>query len=433
MTKATKLNRTLLLLVLAASALAVVSHSRAAFAQPIVIEGATVWVSPERKLENASVLIRDGKIAQVVVGKLAVPPNAVRINGSGKVVTAGFIEASSNLGISEVSLVSDTNDGSFNTAKNGGVFASYRVADGYNENSVSIPIARSHGITATVSSPRGGFVAGIGAAFSMAAPAGDSNQIRRDTVMVANLGIGALRANDGSRGLAIANLRQLFDDARQFSRSRAAFDRNQSRKLAASRRDLEALGTVLSGNVPLLIRANRVSDIRAALRLAKELKIRVIIEGGTEAWMLAKELAAAKVPVIVEPSRNLPGSFDQVHVREDNAAKLAAAGVPVIVSTLGSAAFVRTLRQLAGIAVARGLPWKDALAAVTTVPATSFALGNRGSLARGAIADVVVWSGDPFELSSRAEAVIIGGKQQSLRTRQTELFERYRRLPATRR
>lgn len=403
----------------------------AAAQKAVVIDNATVWVDSTTELKNASVLIRDGAIA--AVGKIQAPAGARRIDGTGKVVTAGLIDASTRVGLSEVAQVESTNEGAFDS--NGRtVFASYRTADGYNFDSVAIPIARTGGVTSVVATPAGAFVAGISGAFALRDRALDARPgqlvIRRDVALYVNLGQGALAANHKSRGMAIARLRELFDDAARYNRTRAAYDRNQSRELAATRLDLEALLLVRRKQIPMVARVDRASDLRAALRLARELDIELVVEGGTEAWRMASQLAAARIPVLVDPTANLPATFDQIHVRFDGVARLIRAGVPVIISTLGSAANVRNLRQLAGIAVASGMTRQQALAAVTSTPASAFGLGKRGTLARGNVADVVVWSGDPFELSTAVEHVFVGGVEQSLRTRQSKLLDRYRKLPS---
>jgi imidazolonepropionase-like amidohydrolase len=403
----------------------------AAAQEAVVIDNATVWVDSSTELKGASVLIRGGAIA--AVGKITAPAGARRIDGTGKVVTAGFIDASTRLGLVEVSQVESTNEGSFDS--NGRtVFASYRTADGYNFDSVAIPVARTGGVTSVVATPAGAFVAGISGGFALrdkplAARPGEL-VIRRDVALHVNLGRQALAANHKSRGIAVARLRELFDDAARYNRTRGAYDRNQSRELAATRLDLEALLLALRKQIPMVVRVDRASDLRAVVRLARELDVRLIVEGGTEAWRMAGELAAARIPVLLDPTFNLPATFDHIHVRDDAIARLAGAGVPVIISTLGDAANVRNLRQLAGIAVAHGLPREKALAAVTSTPASAFGLGKRGTLARGNVADVVVWSGDPFELSTAVEHVFVGGVEQPLGTRQSRLLDRYRELPA---
>jgi len=225
-------------------------------------------------------------------------------------------------------------------------------------------------------------------------------------------------------------LRELLDDVRQYARRRPEFERNQMRKVAASRLDLEALIPVVEGKLPLVVEAHRASDLQALLRFAREQKIRLVVSGAQEGWMVAAELAAARVPVIVSALPDLPRTFETLGSRLENAALLAKAGVRVAISPReGDGPFSRTLRLEAGNAVAHGLPWEAALAAITRVPAEIFEVdGTLGTLAAGHAADLVVWSGDPFEPLTRPRHVILRGQDLPLRSRQTELRDRYRDL-----
>jgi imidazolonepropionase-like amidohydrolase len=280
-----------------------------------------------------------------------------------------------------------------------------------------------------VTGPSGGLVAGQAAFVSLAEAA--TAPIQAPIAMNAALGPGAIA--NGSRGHAAERLRELLDDADAYRKNRGAFERNQSRRLAANRLDLEALGPVLDGRLTLIVDAATEVDIRTVLAIAAERRLKVAITGGTEAWRVAKQLAAAKVPVIVDPTANLPDNLGALDVRDDNAAILARAGVPVAISTLGNSAMARTVRQLAGVAVGYGMAWDKAFDAITAVPAQIYGVRDRGTLERGAAADVVVWSGDPLEIASRAEMVIIGGVVQSLETHQTRLLDRYRTMPVPKR
>jgi hypothetical protein len=288
-------------------------------------------------------------------------------------------------------------------------------------------VARTGGVTSAITGPFGGLVAGQAAWVSLADSAAPLAPIRTPAAMNMSLGRDAMAI--GSRGHSVERLRELFDDVDSYRRNRASFERNASRRLIAQRLDLEALIPVLDGRELVVIRAAAEVDIRAALAIAAERRLRIAILGGTEAWRVATELAAARVAVLLDPTDNLPGDLGAVDVRDDNATVLARAGVNVGISTLGAQSAARTIRQLAGIAVAQGLPWPKALAAITEVPAQLYGgAAERGTLERGKIADVVVWSGDPLELSSRAEVVIIGGVVQSLATHQTKLLDRYKVL-----
>lgn len=393
----------------------------------IVIRNATLHTEPGTAIRDATLVIRNGVVLRVGKG-VAVPAGARVIDGTGKVVTAGLVEANTRLGLVEVDQEFNTREGAFGSGKSDdAIHAAYRVVDGYNPSSVAIPVARAQGITSAIATPRGGLISGTSGWFALIDRPGNAT-VRAPLAMYASLGEDALKSAEGSRGLALVRLREVLDDARQYNRQKRNYERNRSRGFAAGRLDLEALVPVVQGRIPLLIRANRASDIRAAIALGKEFGIRIAIAGGVEAWMVADALAAARASVIVNPGRNLPSSFDRIHVRDDNAAVLANAGVDVIISTLDSAWSAGGLRQLAGIAVARGMTHEQALAAVTTAPARLFGVA-RGVLKPGAVADVVVWSGDPFELSTRAEHVIVGGAEQSTQSRQDLLFERYRTMP----
>lgn len=198
--------------------------------------------------------------------------------------------------------------------------------------------------------------------------------------------------------------------------------------MSASRLDLAVVGQVLAGKLPVVFHVDRASDILVVLALASEWKLRAVVASAAEGWRVAERLAAAKVPVIVNPFDDLPRSFAALHASEANAARLAAAGVVVCLST-GETHNARKLRQAAGNAVRAGLPYDDALRAVTSSPARAFGLEARyGSVEPGMLANLVLWSGDPFETRVRPTALYVRGRQIALRSRQTTLFGRYRSL-----
>lgn len=410
-----------------AAALALVGLvASTAAAQTIAITNATVYTTPERKLERTTVIVQNGSVT-AIGANVAVPAGATRIDGTNKVITAGMIESVTMLGLIEIEAESSSNDGRFGHAHNA-IHAAFRTVDAFDARSVAIPVARTGGVTSAISGPSGGLIAGQSAWVSLVDNPKPVAPIAAPSGMTAALGFGVIAG--GSRGQAIEKLREVLDDVAQYQRNRGAFDRNQSRELAAERLDLEALIPVLRGQVPLVVNANAESDIRAALELARERRLRLVITGGSEAWRVAEELAGATVPVIIDPTANLPGELSATDVRDDNAAILAKAGVAVAISTLGDSSQARNIRQLAGVAVQHGLPWAQGLASITSVPAAIFGKPMRGLIAVGNPADLVVWSGDPLELTSRAEVVLINGVPQSLQTHQTRLRDRYRRLPA---
>jgi len=179
-----------------------------------------------------------------------------------------------------------------------------------------------------------------------------------------------------------------------------------------------------------VVSADRASDIQAVLRLARQYKLRVVINGGAEAWIVARELAAAQVPVIVDPELALPINFESLAARPDNAKLLHAAGVTVVLNaSSGQVQSLRNLRQLAGNAINGGLDPAAALAAVTLNPARIYGVDKQlGSLTAGKLADVVLWDGDPFEMSSHPSAVFIAGARMPTLTRQSALRDKYMRM-----
>ena len=405
--------------------------SSAASAQTIAITGGKVYTVSGATIDNGIVIIRDGKIA-AVGPNVAIPAGAQRIDATGKWVTPGLVDAATVLGVSEISAVPGTNDASAEGHDN--VAAAFRIADGLNPTSVLLSPTREDGITTVVIHPDRGLFAGQSAVVEIVDGSAADMIVKPSVAMVANMD-NARRVGADSRGEMLMRMREILDDARTYARRRADFERAQTRPVAASRLDLEALQPVLAGRLPLLVTVEKASDIQAALRLAKEFGIRIIIGGGAEAWMVADELAAAHVGVLTGAMNNIPRNFNMLGSRQENAALLRAAGVDV--ALIGNAGGgdeeqfnVRNIRYEAGNAVAYGMKWDDALRAITLAPAELFGVSDRlGSLQAGRDANVVVWSGDPFEFATRAEHVFVRGKEYHDVSRQDLLMQRYKQLP----
>ena len=376
-------------------------------AQTIAITGGTVYPASGAKIDNATVLIRDGRIAAVGTN-VAVPAGATRIDAAGKWVTPGLIDAAGQMGLTEISAVPGTNEAFQRTSE---VAASFNVAEGINP-----------------AWPLGQLIGGQGVMIDLDGATVEAMLVKSPAAIVADLSEGSKDEGGGSRAGAAARLRRVFNDALEYSRRRADYSRAQMQQLAAAPADLEALLPVLRAQLPLVVYANRRSDIETALRIAREYKVRLILAGAAEGWQVADKIAAAGVPVLVQPLDNIP-SYDALGVRYENAALLAKAGVKVVLLETDTHKSY-DLRQQAGNAVAYGMPWDQALRAVTLSPAEVFGVADRyGSLEVGKVANVVVWTGDPFEFSTGVEHVFIRGKEIPLRSRQTELLERYKSLP----
>ena len=400
-------------------------------AQTVAIVGGRVFPVSGPPIDGGTVIIRDGRIA--AVGRdVAVPDGAQRIDASGKWVTPGIINPATQLGLVEVGQVGETRNATARGRDETRVNAAFTVWDGLNPLSVLFAPARNEGITTVAVMPAGGLVSGQAALVDIVDGGVSDMLVRSPIAMIAQIG-NPQGANVSSRGELLLRLRELLEDSRAYGRRRADYERAQTREFAASRLDLEAMQQVLAGRVPLLVVADKASDIEAALRLAREYGLRLIIGSGAEAWMIADKLVAAKVPVMVGSMVNIPGSFATLGARQENPGLLRRAGVDVALIGTGSdpdAYNVRNIKQEAGNAVAYGMTWDDALRAITLTPAEIFGVADRyGSLQPGRVANVVVWSGDPFELSTRVEHVFVRGVRSMSPSRQDELMARYKTLP----
>ncbi|MFO0710578.1 MAG: amidohydrolase family protein [Sandaracinus sp.] len=353
------------------------------------------------------------------------------IDGTGLVLTPGFIALETHLGMAEIDLEPSTRDTS-HEADAEAIHAAFTAADGYNPLSTLIPVARMGGVVAALSTPEGGLVSGTSSFVDLAGR--DRSAVRdAEAALHVDLNEGGLAAAHGARPAALQRLRELLDDARLFARQRAAFDRAEMRETGVSRLDLERVAEALEGALPVIVRVSRAADILGVLALAEEYELHLVLSGVEEGWMVAESIARANVPVVVQPLGNLPSTFASLHTRFDNASLLAQAGVRVAIYEPG-AWDVHNLRQEAGNAVAWGMPADAALSAITRVPAEIAGQGaDYGVLAPGRLASMVLWNGDPFETTTLPVHLYVRGRELPLRSRQSELFDRYRDLSQVRR
>ncbi len=404
-------------------ALAALPHALSA--ESLAITGATIHtLGPQGTIRNGSLWIENGRI-RAVRGNVAIPAGVRRIDARGKVVTPGLFDSISQIGLTEVNAVEGSVDASVEDDR---ITAAFNVADALNPRSSLIPVNRIEGVTRVVVAPRTGksLISGQGAIIHLGGL--DDYLVRSPAAMFAVLGEQGAGLSGGSRGGAILRLREAFQDALDYAANRKAFEQGERRDYALSRLDLEALGPVVKGQLPIVISAGRASDIEATLRLAKELGLKLILADAAEGWMVARQIAEAKVPVLINPLIDLPSSFEALGATLENAARLHKAGVTVAFLT-GDAHNSRNIKQAAGNAVAYGMPWEAALAAMTSVPARIWGIADHyGTLEPGKDADVVIWDGDPLEVTTFADAVFIRGKEMPMKSRQTELRDRYKDL-----
>jgi hypothetical protein len=300
---------------------------------------------------------------------------------------------------------------------------------------MTIPVARKGGITRALVTPGAGggrelLFSGQGAIISLA-DGQASLVVKPRAAMILELGESGAGRAGGGRGAAITALKADLEDVRWFASHRGSYNSGSSRDLRLSKPDLEALVPVVQGRMKLVISVHRASDILEVLKLARELRLNIAIAGAEEAWMVAGDIAKARVPVLLNATTNLPGSFESRGATIDNAARLDAAGVTIAFLNGDGGHRAHESRYNAGKAVAHGLTYTTAIAALTSAPATIFGdAAHVGTIERGKQADIVIWSGDPLEPLTVAKTVLINGEQQPLTTRQDDLMNRYKDLKA---
>ena len=398
--------------------LSVVASS--ALAQDYFISDAKLVTNTSKGImENADVIIRAGKITQIGAD-LTAPAGVEFINAEGRWVTPGLFAPFSRLGLMDIGGEDVTNDASSGDSETS---ISELASDSFNPKAVFVANTRRMGVTHAVISPSAAgdsIFGGTGAIINLSG-AYDSIEIPRAFVHV-QLGESGTRRAGGSRAAALQQLRSALNDAQAYpSRYQGPEDGD-----ALSRQDAKALVGAARGDMPLLISANRAMDMLNIISLKNDYKnLDIIILGAAEAWQIADQLAAADIKVMVDPHENLPSSFDSIGARLDNVVILDKAGVDYAITNASALGIQRpaTLAQHAGNAVGNGLSWNKAFAAITVTPAKWF--GLEGSLSNGEAANLVVWDGDPLNVTSAPTHMLINGEQQSLKSRQTALRDRY--------
>lgn len=393
----------------------------AAAAQDLaVINGRVITNTDQGQIESGGVLVRDGVVVSVGAD-IDVPDGSVVIDANGGWITPGLFAPATQLGLVEVGAESSTNDTS---ASDSDFSVALDVADSFNPDSTYLASNRMEGITRFAVFPSTGHnLFGGRGALGETSGGMDALFETRSFVFADLSQSGASRAG-GSRAAAWAFLEAAFSDARAYP---GRYSSGQGDAL--DRYDAAALVDVVRGRIPLILEADRATDIRRAIRFAAEnVPVQIVIFGGAESWMVAEELASAGIPVLMDPMRNLPSSFDALGSTLEAAARLDAAGVTIAYTTQTASGYFnpRLLPQHAGNAVTNGVSWDAAFRAITLTPAEIYGVGDQyGALAPGYGADIVVWDGDPLEVMSAPSHVIIDGEQTEMTSRQTRLRDRY--------
>lgn len=461
--KARRLFRTACALLAASASVAVAAQTAAPVEGDFAIVNATVAIGDgSAPIERGAVIVRGGKVVAAGAG-IAVPAGVRTIDGTGKWVTPGLVIAVTDLGLLDVGAVDESNDGQADKAS---FNAALDVSAAIDAEAQPIAVSRAGGITRAAVAPIAGnaIFAGQGAVIDLGSDA--RTVMRPRAFQYVELGERGAVLAGGSRVATQAVLRNALREASDFDRRNSAKAKGampigtgkpaaastgddipldprmspaaqgQSQDALLTHFDAAALIPVVNGRQPLFVHVDRVADIRAVLALRQEFPaLRLVIVGGAEGWRVANELAAAKVPVLAQAMTNLPGRFETLSATQSNIGRMTAAGVKVGLGGFYDGDQPRYAPQFAGnlVAVSRlpgatGLTWGQALASITSIPAEIIGEGDRiGSLKPGRAGDVVIWDGDPLEVSTGVVAIFVDGVPQRLINHQIRLRERYRR------
>ncbi|WOF41621.1 amidohydrolase family protein [Sphingopyxis indica] len=403
-----------------------------AAAQDVAITNAKLVIGDgSAPVEGGTVVVRGGKVVAAGAG-VAVPAGIETVDAGGHYVTPGIVAAFSRVGLTEVDAVSGTNDRSAPRTR---FSAGLDIAPALNPMGSPVVVNRAAGVTRAVVAPGGSsnLFAGQGAVVDLG---DDMAMVTRPRALqyVAFGEDGASKAG-GSRAATFLLFREQLLAARSYARGAATLA-EWGNDAMIQRADADALVRVIDGTTPLFVRVDRAADILNVVKLKQDFPaMKLVLVGATEGWLVAPQIAAARVPVIVSPLTDLPNSFEQLGATQSNAGRLEAAGVTVAVGVFDDddAHKMGYATQYAGNLVAltkmpgtSGLSWDQAFAAISSGPARAVGMDDRiGSLKPGRVGDVVIWDRDPLELGSRPTAIWIDGKRQSLTTRQDRLRDRY--------
>ncbi len=398
-----------------------------ASAQTIAITGGKVIIGDgSAPVENGTVVITNGRVVAAGAG-VAIPAGAERVDASGKWVTPGIVAGFTRMGLVGVDAVDPSND---TEARNSPFNASLDMAPAINPDVAAMAVNRAAGVTRAIVSPDAGnaIFAGQGAVIDAGS---DLNPVTKaKAFQFVEFGETGARLAGGSRPALIAAFKTALGEASEAAKGIFRDDG------MLKRADALALVPVVNGTMKLFVHAESAPDILMVLALKKDYPaLSLVLVGATEGWRVGPQIAAAKVGVLASALNDLPDSFEQLAATQSNIGRMKKAGVEVAIGMINdnearqaqlSMQYAGNLVALNKVPGATGLSWDQAFATISSIPADIAGLGGEiGSLRAGRKADVVIWDGDPLELTSGVQAVWIDGVKQSLVSRQTRLRDRY--------
>ena len=390
-------------------------------AKTIVIKNANIYDGISDSPFKGNIQIEEDKIKRISSSNLQ---GDFIIDAKERIVTPGLIATDTEIGIVEIGALSVTRDDSADMYKIG-----FSIYDAFNPNSTLIPWNRSNGVTTSLTIPQNTSspIGGMGSLFVLDGKLNVTGV--RDAAMIGQVG----GSSSGSRSEQYAIIEDLLIMASSLSKSDLSSDSKIYELIGESAissamelhpRDIKAMFKILNDNVPLIMKSHRASDLLKLIEIKERFNLNMIIMGAQEAHLVKSELAEAGIPLIINPINNIPDSFDELASNIQMASRLEEAGVPVMFNVSRSHNY-HLIRQGAGVAVANGMSYGGAIKSLTSVPAKTFGMSDRGILEAGKIADLVIWDEDPLEPSAMPEYVFINGENMDLTSRATRLTDRY--------
>lgn len=390
-------------------------------AEEVLITNANIYDGKSDDPFISNIYIKNGKIKNISNNLFDVE---YVIDASGMIVTPGFIASDTEIGIVEIGALSVTRDDRPSIYNIG-----FSVFDAFNPNSTLIPWNRANGITSAITLPKysSSPIGGLGSFFDL-----DSNlniSGIKDMVMVGRVG----GSSSGSRAETFALIEDLLDlafsiDSRVI-KSNAEIIKFMSEMPLVSHldlqiRDIQALYKLANTDLPLIIEANRASDILKLIDLKNKYNLNLVIMGAQEATLVIEQLKDSDIPLIVNPINNIPNSFDELASNINASARLEDAGITLMFNAPRDHNY-HLIRQGAGVAVANGMSYSGAIKALSSNVSKTFKIGSKGLVEEGASADLMIWDADPLEPSSMPIKVFINGVDTDLTTRSSRLRDRY--------
>ena len=392
------------------------------YSETTLIENATIYDGIKNIPFQGNILIENDTIKKVSSAKMQAD---FVIDASGMIVTPGIIGTDTNIGIVEIGALSVTRDDSSEIYSIG-----FSIHDAFNPKSTLIPWNRSNGVTSALSLPQGTAspIGGLGSFFVLDGEHDITS--KKDIVMIGGVG--------GSGSSSRAETFAVMDDLLSFASGLNGADLDDISEtiekspiaefMELHPRDVKALSRLVNNNLPLIISTHRASDILKLIELKEKYDLNLIIKGAQDASLVAPQIAASGIPLIINPINNIPGSFDELASNIQMASRLEEKGINLMFNTPRSHNF-HLVRQGAGVAVANGMSYEGAIKAITSTPAKVFNIDKRGEIKAGYFADIVVWDADPLEPSSMPEYLFINGKSIDLTSRSSRLRDRYTSQP----